>query len=368
MSDNEPLKLDEAGPVRDSEKLDTDRLTSYLESHLGALTGTPELRQFRKGHSNLTYLLRFGDGEGERELVLRRPPFGKKIETAHDMSREFRILSALHGGYGKVPRPLLYCDDEAVIGAPFYVMERVRGVILRGPQPEVGVELTAPLLRSLSTALVDHLAELHAVDIDRTELADIGRPEGYVQRQIDGWTKRYFAAKTDEIPELEAAASWLADHRPADSGAALIHGDFKYDNLVLDPDDLTNIVAVLDWEMATVGDPLMDLGTALGYWVDVDDPDEVKMFPLGPTAREGSLNRRQVVERYVELTGREIGDIVFYYVYGLFKLAVIAQQIYKRFKDGFSKDHRFGMFIYAVRILGEAASRAIDRGRIDRLA
>ena len=356
---------DEPGEVREGERVDAEALRAFLEPHLPETDGEVTIEQFQRGHSNLTYLVRVGG----RELVLRRPPFGAAIKTAHDMHREFTILTALRDVYPKVPQPIAYCDDESVIGAPFYVMERARGVILRGNRPKKGLDLGPEVMRDLSTMLIDNLAELHAVDIEGTTLADLGKPEGYVERQVTGWTRRYFNAKTDEVPTVEAAAAWLADNRPPERGATLIHNDYKYDNLVLHPDELTRIVAVLDWEMATVGDPLMDLGTTLGYWVDQNDSDQIKMLPVGPTMLPGNLTRAELVERYAEQTGRDISadSSLFYYVFGLFKVAVIAQQIYKRFKEGFTKDPRFGMLILGVRLLGDQASRALDRGRISDL-
>jgi aminoglycoside phosphotransferase (APT) family kinase protein len=353
--------VDRSTAVRPGEELDAARLEAYLVPRVPGLAGPLTVEQFPKGFSNLTYLVR----GGERELVLRRPPFGaKKIKTAHDMGREHRILSGLVEVYPKIPRPLVYCEDEAVIGAPFYVMERVRGVILRGTRPPKGLELSPQLMRGLSGALVDQLAQLHAVDVEAAGLAGEGRPEGYVKRQVEGWTGRYFRAKTDEVQEVEQAAAWLAANMPPERGACLIHGDFKYDNLVLDPEDLTRIVAILDWEMATIGDPLMDLGTTLGYWLDPDDTMEHKMLPLGPTLLEGNLSRREVAERYAQRSGRDVPDVLFYYVYGLFKVIVIAQQIYKRFKEGHTKDPRFASMILGVQIMGRTAMRAIERGRI----
>jgi aminoglycoside phosphotransferase (APT) family kinase protein len=223
-------------------------------------------------------------------------------------------------------------------------------------------------MRRLSQALIDGLSELHAVDVKAAGLADYGRPEGYVERQVTGWTERYFKAKTDEVPEVEEAAAWLAQNLQPERGAALIHGDFKYDNLVLDPGDLTSIIAVLDWEMATVGDPLMDLGVTLGYWIDPTDPEEHRMLPFGPTLLPGNLTRMELVERYAKKSGLEVGKILFHYVYALFKIAVIAQQIYKRFKEGHTKDPRFAMMIMGVQILGKTATRAIEKDRIYDLA
>jgi len=277
------------------------------------------------------------------------------------------MLSGLGDAYSKVPRPVLHCEDESIIGAPFYLMERVNGVILRGKKPPAELGLTPEVVNGLSTSLIDGLAELHSIDVEATGLGDYGRPDGYIERQVRGWTGRYFNAKTDEVTEVEEAASWLGDNMPSEAGAAIVHGDFKYDNLVLDPQDLTTILAVLDWEMATVGDPLMDLGVTLGYWIDPDDASDVRQLPFGPTLLEGNLTRGQLVERYQETTGREVADPVFYYVYALFKIAVIAQQIYKRFKEGFTKDPRFAMMIMGVKILGQQAARAIEKGRISEL-
>ncbi len=352
--------LDEADDVRPEERLDLERLRPFLEASLPGAEGPIEVRQFRKGHSNLTYLVRLGD----REAVLRRAPFGATVKHAHDMGREFRILEALQGAYGRAPRPIAFCDDESLIGARFYLMERVYGVVIRGDGAGSGLTFTPALLRATSTALVDNLADLHAVDLTRNDLASIGRPQGYVARQVKGWTERYLAAKTDELPEVETVATWLAANLPLERGAALVHNDYKYDNVVLDPADPTRIVAVLDWEMATVGDPLMDLGTMLGYWSDPDDPPEIRARPAGPTALPGSLSRRELVERYEERSGRVVGSALFYYVFALFKVAVIVQQIHRRWVEGHTHDERFAALAGWVRAMGAQAARALDRGRI----
>lgn len=352
--------VDRARPVRPGEALDEDRLRAFLAARFPDLDGPLAVEQFPGGHSNLTYLLHVG----EQELVLRRPPFGSQVKSAHDMGREFRILSALHPVYPKVPRPVVYCEDPAVLGAPFYVMERVRGVILRGPRPPAGLPLPPNAMRALSTALVDGLAELHALDLETTGLAREGRPAGYVERQVRGWGERYRKARTDAIPQVERVAAWLEASRPAESGAAFLHGDYKYDNLVLDPADPTQIHGILDWEMSTVGDPLMDLGTTLGYWLDPGDPPEHRQLPFGPTLLEGNLTRAELVERYAARTGRDCSNVVFHYVFGLFKIAVIAQQIYKRFHEGKTGDPRFAAMLQGVRVLAATAERAIDKGRI----
>jgi aminoglycoside phosphotransferase (APT) family kinase protein len=354
--------IDQPRAVRQGEELDIENLSAYLQAQVPDLEGDLTVQQYPGGHSNLTYLLRMGD----RELVLRRPPFGKKIKSAHDMGREYRILSHLADVYHRAPRPLVYCEDELVLGAPFYVMERIKGVILRAKIPE-GADLSAGVMRGLSETFVDTLVELHGIDYDAIGLGDFGHPAGYVQRQIEGWTRRYHNARTDAIADVERVAAWLADYMPEEVGASLIHGDYKYDNLVLDPNDLTRIIGVLDWEMATIGDPLMDLGTTLAYWIDPNDPDDLRSLAFGLTTLPGNLSRRELVKRYAEQSGRDVGDGLYYFVYGLFKVVVIAQQIYARYKAGFSQDQRFAAMIQAVRVLGKTAALAIDKGRIDDL-
>ena len=351
--------------VRAGEELDTAALATFL---VRAVPGWEEVRadsmdvaQFGAGFSNLTYLVR-ADG---RELVLRRPPRGVGPGSAHDVLREYRLLAALRPTYARVPRMLAACDDPQLLGAPFYVMERVRGVILRGAPGEAS--LAATTMRGLAERFVDEMAALHALDWRAAGLAELGRPEGYVERQVEGWSRRWLASRTGDVATIDAAAAWLAAHRPTERGAALIHNDFKYDNLVLDPSDLTRVVAVLDWEMATLGDPLMDLGTSLGYWADADDPPALRALGLGLTAAPGSLSRAELVERYARITGRDVSGALFYYVFGLFKLAVVAQQIYARYVRGLTRDPRFASLDASVSALGRMADRAVSLGRIDRL-
>jgi aminoglycoside phosphotransferase (APT) family kinase protein len=352
--------IDETRPVRDGEQLDTARLRDYLAAHLPEAEGPLAVEQFPHGHSNLTYLLRAGG----QEWVLRRPPFGNRVKTAHDMGREYRILSRLCHVYARAPAPVLYCEDESVVGAPFYLMERRTGIILRGaPSPDR--PMAPELVTRLCETLVDSIAELHGLDYRTAGLDDLGKPQGYVERQVTGWTKRYHDARTDLVPDLERTALWLAENQPAQSsGATLIHNDFKFDNFVLDPGDLTRIVAVLDWEMATIGEPLMDLGTTLAYWTEPGDPAPLHRFIVGPTTQPGSLSRQGLVERYGQATGRNIDHMLFYYVCGLFKVAVIAQQIYARFVRGLTHDPRFAGFNHVVAALGLGAVRAIDSKRI----
>src|SRR5574341_394772 len=352
-----PDWLDQATLVRQGEELDLARLEAYLYAHVPGLSGSPSVQQFPSGYSNLTYLVRIG----EREMVLRRPPFGANIKGGHDMGREFRILSALHGPYGRVPKPLAYCQDESVIGAPFYVMERVRGVILRNRTPK-GLILAPELMRRLCFSIVDTLAELHRLDYAALGLGDLGKPEGYVERQVTGWTTRYRNAQTDDIADMERVRTWLAATRPPDSPPALLHNDFRCDNMLLDPSDLTRPLALLDWEMATLGDPLMDVGTTLAYWAEPGDPALLQEFSL--TSRPGFILRREFVERYAAQSRRDLSNVLFYYAYGLFKLAVIVQQIYYRYKKGFTKDERFGGLIDVVRACAQSAGRAVERGYI----
>jgi aminoglycoside phosphotransferase (APT) family kinase protein len=349
--------LDQPQAVRPGEELDAQRLAAYLATTAPDLAGPVQVEQFPQGYSNLTYLVRIG----EREVVLRRPPFGVGKGSAHDMAREYRTLAGVARVYPRVPRPLVYCADETVLGAPFYLMERVPGVILRA-RPPAGLALPPATMRRLAEATIDNLAAIHALDYGAAGLGDLGHPAGYVGRQVMGWTARYARARSDDIPEIEQAAAWLAAHIPPEAAPALLHNDYKYDNMVLDPVDLPRIRAVLDWEMATLGDPLMDLGTTLGYWVQADDPPELQAMRFGPTTLPGNLTRAELVQRYAQAGGRDVGNIGFYYVYGLFKIAVIAQQIYARYRQGVTHDARFAGLLPAIRALGHAAARATATG------
>ena len=363
--------LDAPGDVRREDAFDEGALSGFLRRAFpadfaargeGAGSGV-SVSQFGTGHSNLTYLVTFGG----REMVLRRAPHGASVKSAHDMRREFDVLSALAPFYSKAPKALAFCDDPSVIGAPFFLMERVRGLILRSSAPPAGVDLPPPRMRALSEAFVDSLSELHALDVSSGPLASLGKPEGYAARQVAGWSERWIRAKTEDVPALDAAAAWLAGRLPAASRPALVHNDFKYDNLVLDAGDPTRIVAVLDWEMATLGDPLLDLGTTLGYWIDPDDAHEVRALPFGATLIPGNLSRSEVAARWAGRTGRSEADLLFAYVFGLFKIAVIAQQIYRRSAEGHTTDPRFAALIHGVRILGRQAASALERGRIAHL-
>ena len=354
MKKREETWQDKATAVRPGEMLNVETLEPYLKERLPHLDGRLVIEQFPSGFSNLTYLIHVG----ETEMVLRRPPFGANIKSAHDMSREFRILSHLTDIYPKVPKPTLYCEDEAILGAPFYVMERLSGVILRPQMPPEMIPAPA-LMGQIANALIDNLVDLHALDYKTAGLGDFGKPEGYVQRQVTGWSKRYLHSKTDEIADMEKTAVWLAENLPPESGATLIHNDYKYDNLVLDTADWSHIIGVLDWEMATIGDPLMDLGTSLGYWVQPNDPPVILAMQFSPTTLPGNPTRDELIERYARKSGRDVSNLTFYYVYGLFKLAVIVQQIYYRYKKGYTQDPRFANLIEAVKACGAMAARSI---------
>ncbi len=353
---------DKPTEIRKGESLPVDHLESFLRNHL-LKNGPLHIAQFPSGFSNLTYSVVFGN----QEYVLRRPPIGANIKSGHDMKREYDILSALRPTYDKVPKPILYCDDKTIIGAPFYLMERVHGIILRAKMPKEMLP-GETLMAGIANSFVDAFVELHAIDVHQVGLESFGKPEGYCLRQVEGWTKRYFKSKTDEVPKIEASAKWLLDNMPEEPRSySVIHNDFKYDNVVLDANDWTRIKAILDWEMATIGNPLMDLGTSLGYWVNPDDPDFMKALKLTPTTLAGNLTREELVHRYALKSGRSVDGILFYYVYGLFKIAVIIQQIYYRYKKGITQDPRFERLIDGVRVLGEVAQQAIAKKQLDNL-
>jgi len=326
---------DQAGAVRAGEELDLSRLQPFLLEHFGH-SGPVSVEQFPSGHSNLTYLVKLGS----REVVLRRAPFGSTVRSAHDMAREYRVLSKLHTAYPVAPKALLYCDDLSILNAPFHLMEPIRGMILRRDPPP-SVNFPPETARRLSEAFVDNLARLHRLDYAAIGLADLGNPQGYLERQVKGWIERYHNSKTHDLPEVEPISSWLTERMPPSHETALIHNDYKYDNVVLDPEEVTKIVGVLDWEMCTLGDPLTDLGTALAYWADPQDPEELQEIRSAPTTLPGTLTRVQLVERYAVTSGRDPGDMIFYLTFARFKVAVIIQQIYYRYAQGLTQDARF---------------------------
>ena len=269
----------------------------------------------------------------------------------------------LDGLYDKIPKPILHCDSDTIIGAPFFIMERVRGMILRG-QAYKKIKLSPELMRSLSEATVDNLVHLHQTDLTQNGLAAFGKPEGYINRQVTGWVKRYEKSATDQIPAMDALAKWMMAHQPQDDTAALIHNDYKYDNLVLDAEQPDRILAVLDWEMATIGHPLMDLGTTLAYWTELKEAQMMPLAAANLTWLPGNLNREDVVERYALQSDKSIEDILFYYVFGTFKIGVIVQQIYSRYKKGKTQDPRFANLIDAVKYFGQLGASALEKNRI----
>jgi aminoglycoside phosphotransferase (APT) family kinase protein len=351
--------LDHPAAIRPGEELDLTRLEPYLRRHFPSDKGALLVRQFPSGHSNLTYSLSLGN----KELVLRRPPFGSKVKSAHDMSREFRVLSKLHAVYAPAPEVLLFCDDNSIIGAPFYVMKPIHGIILRKLVPPA-LAFSTEIARRLSESFVDNLIRLHRVDYAAVSLSDLGKPEGYLERQVRGWTERYYGSKTHDYPEVEKITAWMHQHMPATSGVSLIHNDYKYDNVVLDSNNITKIVGVLDWEMCTIGDPLTDLGTTLAYWVDAGDPEELQKNRWGPTNVPGSLTRAEIVHDYARKAGTDPSGIAFYLAFARFKLAVIVQQIYYRYHQGLTKDERFASMPAAIQMLLRASLQTVQTGRI----
>jgi len=349
--------LDQAGAVRDENAFDPAALLPFLKQHIPDLRDGPlELRQFQGGASNLTFELKVG----ARAMILRRPPAGTKPKSGHDMGREYQVLRALHGHF-PVPQPLAYCEDAALIGAPFYVMEKLDGVILRRDPPK-DLRYSPDEARRLCLNLLDTLVRLHTLDYKAIGLGNLGKPEGYVARQVGGWNERFQKAWTEDVPRCESLMAWLKEHTPPDSQqAGIIHNDFRFDNVVLDPRDRQTIVGVLDWEMCTLGDPLMDLGSSLAYWVQPGDSAQMQALRMQPSNLPGMLTRDEIVRYYGEKTGRTIVNYDFYYVFGLFRLAVIAQQIYYRFKLGQTRNPRFAAFGVFVSVLSQVAERVIDR-------
>ncbi|QMW06452.1 phosphotransferase family protein [Spirosoma foliorum] len=356
------LSLDAPRAVRSGEELDLNLLHEYLRQVAPSVGEIQEVRQFANGFSNLTYWLK----TSTQEYVLRRPPFGANIKGGHDMGREFRVLSLLKGHYDKIPEPIVYCESADIIGAPFYIMTRISGIILRAHMAPT-LNLDPAWMRELSEALVDNLVAIHRLDIEKTGLIQLGKPNGYVQRQVEGWNQRYRTAETDKIESMNSVGYWLQQNYPIDHAPAFLHNDYKFDNVLFAANEATGdplplIKGVLDWEMATVGDPLMDLGATLAYWSEAEDSPAYKNFNL--TWLPGNLTRQEVVARYAEQSGRDLSQILFYYVFGLYKNAVIAQQIYTRWKQGHTKDARFGHLLPMIIELADNSAKAIERGEI----
>lgn len=344
----------DTAPIRPGEELPVDRLREYLAGKIeGAATGIT-LEQFPGGHSNLTYMLTAGG----REYVLRRAPLGPVPPKAHDMARECKLLAAVHPHFPPAPKPYLLCEDSSILGAVFYLMERRRGVVLRAEIRPDWAELPR-LPQLVSKAFLDCLVELHSVDIMRNNLAVLGKPEGFVERQVRGWSERWVRCSTEDMPQMDRVMEYLRQKLPPDGPPALVHNDFKLDNLMLHPGDPSRVEAVLDWEMATVGDPMVDLGLTLCYW---DPPDaEVREGPVPCLTRgPGWMPREELAGQWSERTGRPLKFLKYHEILGIFKLAVIVQQIYFRWFKGQTADERFVNFHRRVASLVEAAYHRVE--------
>jgi aminoglycoside phosphotransferase (APT) family kinase protein len=346
--------------VREGEQLDWSRLEGYLRAYIPAIgAGTMVVRQFPSGASNLTYLVRIGTWEG----VLRRPPFGPVPPKAHDMQRESNLLRHVHPVFPLAPEIYLFCDDLDLMGVPFYIMERRKGIVLDDAFPP-GIAPTPELCQRISTSVVDTLVQIHAIDWQAAGLAEFGHPTGFLDRQVKGWTERYIRAQTDEIPQVEPLMRWLVDHTPVSAAPTLIHNDFKLNNILMNAQDLALPVAVLDWEMATIGDPLFDLTITLAYWIQADDSEELQSLIPTVTTLPGFISRTQFIERYSAQSGRDLSSMQFYMAFAYFKLAVILQQIYVRWKRGQTQDKRFSIFGSHIRILIDHAAQLAEKGKL----
>ena len=351
---------DQSTRIRDGEELDAAIIDSYLKAHIPGLSGEPQISQFPGGASNLTYLLEYP----QQEFVLRRPPFGHKAKSAHDMGREYRILNQLNAGFPYCPKAYVHCTDESVIGSEFYVMERVNGIILRADLP-TELNFSPEQTTQLCKSFIDKLVELHNVDYQACGLGDLGKPEGYVARQISGWSDRYEKALTPDAPLWTEVKAWLNEKMPADHPkSAIVHNDYRFDNVILDPRDPQRIIGVLDWELTTLGDPLMDLGNTLAYWIEAGDPAPVQLMRRQPSNAPGMLTRQQFADYYAERAGIEIKSIDFYYTYGLFRLAGIVQQIYYRFFHGQTQDKRFAQFVQMNKLLEQMSLQVIKKSSL----
>lgn len=354
---------DQASAVRDGEELNLSAVDAYLKSKIEGLSGEPEVTQFPGGASNLTYLISYTSQDSNKDLILRRPPFGTIAKSAHDMTREAKIIQALKPVYPYVPEIFDICEDHSVLGCDFYVMERLNGIIPRQNMPK-GLTLDQDDTRQLCLNVIDRLIELHRIDVKAQGLSALGKGEGYVARQIKGWSDRYRKAITDNASGFEKVMAWLDEKQPQDVANCLIHNDFRFDNVVLNPDNPFEVTGVLDWEMATLGDPLMDLGNSLAYWVQADDDPQMQFMRRQPTHLKGMLTRQEVVDYYLTKTGYRIPCFDFYEIYGLFRLAVIIQQIYYRFHHGQTQDKRFAGFIHAANYLETRCMKLIEASNL----
>ncbi|MEH6571133.1 MAG: phosphotransferase family protein [Halioglobus sp.] len=347
--------------VREGEQLDLEVVDRTLKEHISGLLGRPIITQFPSGASNLTYSIKYEN----RELVLRRPPGGTIAKSAHNMFREYRIMNSLKPVYTAVPETLYYCEQESSpLGAEFYVMDRVEGFLINKEIPSAWGFVEADT-RQLCLAIFDKLIELHQVDYKAVGLEDFGRPQGYIRRQVEGWNGRFEKALTDDVEPYEDVRAWLLAKIPAvENAPAILHGDFRIDNVILSPENPMEVVAVLDWEISALGDPLMDLGNTLAYWVQEDDSPELRALIAQPSDAPGMLSRQELLDYYAEKTGTDVSEFDFYSVYGYFRNAVIIQQIYYRYYHGQTKDQRFASFGMAVKILCDHCRTLIARSAL----
>jgi aminoglycoside phosphotransferase (APT) family kinase protein len=348
MTDRNPTN-----PVRAGEELDWLALDRYLKLVIPHLRGKPEISQFAGGNSNLTYRLKYSNDD----LVVRRPPFGTKAKSAHSMIREYRIMNELKPVYPAVPDTLHYTDDESIIGSEFYVMRKVEGQLIKETLPAEW-NFTAKDTRRFCIGFWEKLIELHQVDYVAAGLGDFGEPEGYVTRQILGWNQRFERVITPDVDDFDEVRSWLEANIPTETGRhSILHGDYRIDNVVLDTEDPSHILAILDWEICAVGDPLMDLGNSLAYWIEAGDPEEVRQIVTQPSTAPGMLTRSEILDLYQDKTGLDTSDFTFYMVYGYWRIAVILQQIYYRYFHGQTQDERFKTFGMVTQHLGRHCLR-----------
>ena len=358
MAENQYTK-----PVRKGEELNQKKLKTFLlaKDLIADVQSELTISQFSNGFSNLTYLLNIED----TEYVLRRPPFFAP-KRGHDMGREYKVIHNLNKVLSKTPKAFAYTEDIAIIGAPFYIMSKVAGQILTAKEAQRR-QVTPNEFKTISNTWLDTFVAFHTIDYKAAGLIDLGRPEGYVERQVTNWSKQYVAAATDNVPSAEKVMTWMQKNQPKQYVHTLIHNDFKYDNVVFKDDSWKEITAILDWEMCTLGDPLMDLGTSLGYWTTATDPDIMKQGLQSPTVMVGNPSRTEIVQQYALKSRRNIDHLTFYYAYGLFKIAVIAQQIYYRYKHGHTSDPKFAFLNKASELCCNTAWQAIQKNQIDNL-
>ncbi|MBC6402241.1 MAG: phosphotransferase family protein [Hyphomonadaceae bacterium] len=349
-----------AGEVRKGEELDVVAVDAVLKDHIHNLSGTPGVKQYSGGASNLTYALIYPD----RDLVLRRPPFGTKPKSGHDMHREYRVMRALMPVFPAVPPTLYYTDDNSIIGSEFYVMDKVEGHLIRTRIPEEW-DWDAARARELCENFFKKLVELHTVDFNTAGLSDFGKPKGYVDRQVSGWNRRFEKAWTEDIDKFEDVRRWLEDNKPkTETGASILHGDFRIDNCILNVGEPTRINAVLDWEISALGDPLMDLGNTLAYWIEASDSPLMRMMVRQPSTADGMMTRREVLDFYAARTGADVSNFQFYYVSGIWRLAVIVQQIYYRFYHGQTDNPKFKAYGRMADALGTLSRQKIAAGEL----